>query len=220
MQPVAYNTDIEVAEGWERSAARLTTLLPAGERGAHYGRMMLRCLRMGSKYEPLVLIGGQPVPASQAVQFRYLRAVGMGVQMAAFVFRNIMDMWPPDVPRDTVQLLSRQQLTDTFGQTFGPMLADSLPPDGAQPVLHQFVTRSFDTPIRRRYELASVAWDGTVLGVEDKVTSATAHAAERLVQEHAGYTLITNQRFSPEHEFYAAVVQTGQALWEALGHLD
>lgn len=213
-----WHPDQQLEAGWMRSARMIGVPLPADDLdGMRRMRQFLLSEREG---EPLVVVRAQRNWETDHLYLRYLRAVGMGVEMSAFVFRNIMDLWPPDVSYETVQLLSRKQLEKAFGPVFGPLLADALGKPDKQPMLARFVRREFDCWARREFQMATLVWSGGAINVDHGAESVPSQGAKELVSQLGGYTLLTHQRFSPEHEFYAAVVKSGQALWEALGHLD
>lgn len=218
MTSLNWHPDQQLESGWLRSARVVGVPLPGDDLdGLRRMRQLLLSEREG---EPLIVTRAQRDWATDYLHLRYLRTVGMGVEMSAFVFRNIMDLWPPDVSYETVQLLSRKQLEKAFGPVFGPLLADALGKPEKQPMLARFVHRKFDNWARREFQMATLVWSGGPVNVDQDLGAVPQPEAEELVSRTGGYTLLTHQRFSPEHEFYAAVVKSGQALWEALGHLD
>ena len=216
MASQGFHSDAQLAEAWQRSCLPYSAVINS-ER-SQVARMRLHVLSM--HHEPVVVVQAAREWERNMLYVKYLRARGCSVEMSAVLFRNIMAMWPPDVPRETVELMSRRQLRALFGDLFGGLLADSF--NGtAQPVLSAFVRRAFSNPIYRSFEIATMAWDGDGPLSTGEDASVVSHVeAQALALKHGHLTLLTHSHFRPEHDFYADVLQAGEALWEALGYSD
>ena len=187
----------------------------------------LRVSTLADDDTPLAVIGAEAVVMPQTtftdnvwLHGRVLVQHGMSVARSLHAFRNLMQVWPPDLPWCGYSLYTQRQLEEVLGPMFGRLVAHALSSTNQQPILRALLKREFPIRVTHTHGVKVVGlYSGcTSFGrIPELVSYAEAHDQ---VLKSCGYTLPPHTILDPTTESYEDILQAGQALWEANGYLD